>query len=105
EVRTATEDGSEGAKGFVTTLLQEALGSSPEVAIVYACGPQAMLKAVGEMLIASGVSAQLSLESYMGCGIGACLGCVVKVRRDSGFAYARICVEGPTFPASEVLWE
>ncbi|MCI0568133.1 MAG: dihydroorotate dehydrogenase electron transfer subunit [Acidobacteria bacterium] len=104
EVRTATEDGSEGAKGFVTTLLQEALGSSPEVAIVYACGPQAMLKAVGEMLIASGVSAQLSLESYMGCGIGACLGCVVKVRRDSGFAYARICVEGPTFPASEVLW-
>jgi dihydroorotate dehydrogenase electron transfer subunit len=41
----------------------------------------------------------------MGCGIGACLGCVVKVRRDSGFAYARICVDGPTFSASEVLWE
>jgi dihydroorotate dehydrogenase electron transfer subunit len=105
EVHTATEDGSAGVKGFVTRLLQEALGSLPEVAVVYACGPQAMLKAVGDMTVASGVSAQLSLESYMGCGIGACLGCVVKVRRDSGFAYARICVDGPTFPASEVLWE
>jgi len=105
EVRCATEDGSEGTKGLVTTLLRETLSSHPEVSIVYACGPHAMLKAVGGLVMESGVSSQLSLESYMGCGIGACLGCVVKVRRESGFAYARICVEGPTFPASEVLWE
>jgi len=105
EVRTATEDGSDGTKGLVTTLLREVLSSQPEVAIVYACGPHAMLKAVGGLVMESGVSSQLSLESYMGCGIGACLGCVVKVRRESGFAYARICVDGPTFPASEVLWE
>ena len=104
EVRTATEDGSEGTKGFVTPLLQEALGCL-QISVVYACGPQAMLKAVGGIMSTSGVSAQLSLESYMGCGIGACLGCVVKVRRDGGFVYARICVDGPTFPASEVLWE
>jgi len=105
EVRVATEDGSEGVKGFVTTLLQDAMSSSPGVGMVYACGPQPMLKAVGGMVTGAGVSAQLSLESYMGCGIGACLGCVVKVRRESGFAYARICVDGPTFSASEVLWE
>jgi dihydroorotate dehydrogenase electron transfer subunit len=105
EVRAATEDGSEGTKGLVTTLLREALSSPREVAIVYACGPHAMLKAVGGLVMASGVSSQLSLESYMGCGIGACLGCVVKVRRGSDFAYARICVDGPTFAASEVLWE
>jgi dihydroorotate dehydrogenase electron transfer subunit len=105
EVRTATEDGSDGVKGFVTTLLEEAVGSPRNVAAVYACGPQGMLKAVGGWAMKSGVPTQLSLESYMGCGIGACLGCVVRVRGERGFAYARICVDGPTFPASEVLWE
>ena len=104
-VHAATEDGSEGVKGFVTTPLQAALRSTARPAVAYACGPQAMLKAVAALLNSAGVPAQLSLESYMGCGIGACLGCVVKVRREDGFVYQRICVDGPTFPATEVLWE
>jgi dihydroorotate dehydrogenase electron transfer subunit len=104
EVRVATEDGSEGRRGFVTPLLEEALASDP-AAMIYACGPMAMLGAVAQVSARAGVPAQLSLESYMGCGIGACLGCVVKVRGQEGWAYRRICVEGPTFLSDEVVWE
>lgn len=104
EIRTATEDGSHGRKGLVTDLLEEALRSAAG-AIVYACGPHAMLEATGAVVVPAGVPAQLSLESYMGCGIGACLGCVVKLRTADGWAYRRICVDGPTFAASEIVWK
>ncbi|HEU5182801.1 MAG TPA: dihydroorotate dehydrogenase electron transfer subunit, partial [Candidatus Polarisedimenticolia bacterium] len=103
ETRTATEDGSHGRKGLVTDLLKEAIQSSPG-AIVYACGPHAMLEATSGVVVPAGIPAQLSLESYMGCGIGACLGCVVKSRTAEGWAYRRICVDGPTFAAAEILW-
>ena len=105
QVSTATEDGSEGRRGFVTALLEERLSAGRPVAMIYACGPQAMLRAVSRVAQGAGAPAQLSLESYMGCGIGACLGCVVKVRRDGGWAYRRICVDGPTFLSDEVIWE
>jgi len=105
EVRTVTEDGSAGRRGMVTSLLEEALSVPGEVGMVYACGPQAMLKAVSGIVNAAAVPCQLSLEGYMGCGIGACLGCVVPVRRGSDFAYVRICVEGPSMMATEVLWD
>jgi len=101
----ATEDGSEGARGLVTAPLQASLQAPQPPLMVYACGPQPMLKAVAALVNAAGIPAQLSLESYMGCGIGACLGCVVKVRARQGFEYRRICLEGPTFAAAEILWE
>jgi dihydroorotate dehydrogenase electron transfer subunit len=105
EVRTATEDGSHGLRGLVTTLLEDALTSAEESRIAYACGPRAMLRAVAEQSGAAHLSCQLSLEAFMGCGFGVCLGCVVKVRSAAGFAYARVCVEGPTLEATEVLWD
>ena len=105
EVRTATEDGSHGHRGLVTDLLREAIGPGSDAGMVYACGPRPMLRAVSAMVNAAGVPCQLSLESAMGCGFGVCLGCVVKVRRGDGFDYARVCVEGPTMMATEVLWE
>jgi len=105
EVRTATEDGSHGLKGRVTRLLEQAVASPGDAGIVYACGPRAMLRAVAAAANSSQIPCQLSLESFMGCGFGVCLGCVVKVRRAPGFAYARVCVEGPTLLAAEVLWE
>jgi dihydroorotate dehydrogenase electron transfer subunit len=105
EVRTATEDGSEGARGRVTTLLDDTLSSPSGSEMLYVCGPRPMLQAVAERANAWGLPCQLSLEAFMGCGFGVCLGCVVKVRRGEDFAYARVCVEGPTFMATEVLWE
>jgi dihydroorotate dehydrogenase electron transfer subunit len=105
EVRVATEDGSAGVRGLVTRLLEDALaaGESPDIA--YACGPDPMLRAVSRVVNAAGVPCQVSLEAAMGCGIGACLGCVVPVRGANGFSYARVCVEGPTMRSTEVLWE
>ena len=105
EVLTATEDGSEGRKGTVTPLLEEALHPGGGLGVAYACGPNAMLKAVSARVNAAGVPCQLSLEGHMGCGIGACLGCAVPVSGNGSLKYVRICLEGPTLSASEVLWD
>ena len=102
-VKVATEDGSKGRKGLVTDLLKERLGSrGVKTAIVYACGPNAMLKAVWAIARVHGVRCQVSLEEHMACGVGVCLGCPVKVR--PGGAYKMVCKDGPVFDASEVVW-
>ena len=94
--RVATDDGSVGHNGLVTDLLAAELDADPR-AVVYACGPPAMLEAVRAMCAARGVPAQLALEAGMACGFGACYGCVVPVR--SG-GYLRLCVDGPVLDAA-----
>jgi len=100
KVEVATDDGSLGFKGKVTGLLEKFLAARSAIEI-YACGPQAMLKAVAKIACKNKQPAQLSLEAHMACGIGACLGCVV---RTSG-GFKRVCVDGPVFTAEELLWE
>lgn len=98
----ATDDGSEGIHGNVLEALEES-GKNPE--LIYACGPLPMLKAVKEYAQKRGSEAYISLEEHMACGLGVCLGCVVKtVLRDehSRVNNARICTEGPVFSAEEV---
>jgi NAD(P)H-flavin reductase len=93
EVRLASEDGHAGHKGRVTDLLEQLLsGDDRESAVVYSCGPPAMLEAVRVMCESAGVPSQLALESPMGCGYGACFGCAVPLR-DGG--YMRLCLDGP----------
>jgi dihydroorotate dehydrogenase electron transfer subunit len=89
--RVATDDGSHGHRGPVTDLLADELDAD-EHAIVYACGPPAMLEAVRALCAARGVPSRLALESGMACGFGACFGCAVPLR-DGG--YVRLCVDGP----------
>jgi NAD(P)H-flavin reductase len=98
EPQIATDDGARGHHGLVTELLAQELARDPH-AVVYACGPAAMLEAVREMCARAGVPAQLALESGMACGFGACYGCVVPTR---GGGYARVCVDGPVFDADEL---
>ena len=108
DVHAATEDGSLGTQGLVTDALDEWLQSAPRDRPfhVYACGPDGMLRAVGERALAAGIQAWLSLDKHMGCGVGACLACVQKVRDESGqVAWARVCKEGPVFDARGVVWE
>lgn len=108
ELRTATEDGSLGTRGLVTEILDEWLdGCDPSENIeIFSCGPQAMLRAVGERAIARGCKGWLSLDRPMGCGIGACLACVQRIRtEDGGWDYARICKDGPVFESREICWE
>jgi dihydroorotate dehydrogenase electron transfer subunit len=103
----ATEDGSAGVKGRVTVLLEaelKALKGKP--AMVLTCGPWKMMQAVSDISIAAKVPCYASLESVMACGFGVCNGCVARVKDDSetGFRYAKTCVEGTVMDCSKLIW-
>lgn len=91
-VTVTTADGSYGVRGFVT----EAMDTG--YSYVYACGPEAMLRAVYQK---SETSGQFSFEERMGCGFGACMGCSCKTVT----GYKRICKDGPVLQKEEILWE
>ncbi|MFA5311465.1 MAG: dihydroorotate dehydrogenase electron transfer subunit [Candidatus Omnitrophota bacterium] len=102
-VMISTDDGSLGFSGRVTDLLKNIIstGKKGRGAIqLYACGPGPMLKEVCNIAMANNLQAQVSLEEHMGCGIGACLGCVVKTKN----GLKRVCKEGPVFDAKELIW-
>lgn len=103
ELYLVTVDGTAGEKGLVTVPLQRELADN-HYEMIYACGPQPMLRAVAEMAASFGVKCQVSLEAYMACGIGACLGCTCKTRGLEQESYARVCVEGPVFDSQVVVW-
>lgn len=91
----ATDDGSLGFKGTVIDLMSsQLLPAAP----VFACGPKPMLKALWNYVKNWNVKVQFSLEEYMACGVGACLGCVCETKN----GYKRVCTDGPVFDASEV---
>lgn len=92
-----TEDGSEGVKGFVTDHPRIREGSYDSV---YCCGPEPMMKAVARLCSARGISCEVSLENLMGCGIGACLCCVVDTIR----GHLCTCIDGPVFNIKELKW-
>jgi dihydroorotate dehydrogenase electron transfer subunit len=101
----STDDGSLGTAGFVTDLLETALDRS-RPANLFVCGPDPMMEKAAALALARGIAAQISLESIMGCGFGACWGCVKRIRRSGGEGtWRKICEEGPVFPASEIIWE
>ena len=91
-----TEDGSRGMKGLITEFFIPSSYSA-----VFACGPEPMLRAVGDACIASEVPCFISVEKYMACGVGACLGCTVKTTRGN----RRCCTDGPIFDAQEVCFD
>jgi dihydroorotate dehydrogenase (NAD+) catalytic subunit len=93
DIRLASEDGHAGHQGYVTDLLVTMLaGDDAASAVVYSCGPPAMLAAVRSLCEEHGVSYQLAEESPMACGYGACFGCAVP---KPGGGYLRLCVDGP----------
>ncbi|MEI6845684.1 MAG: dihydroorotate dehydrogenase electron transfer subunit [Candidatus Firestonebacteria bacterium] len=103
-VKTATEDGSAGIKGLVTKALEKTCCGLSDEAVVFACGPDKMLKAVAETAEAHGIACQVSLENLMACGVGVCLSCVCSVKRGVKNEYKRVCVDGPVFDAKEIAW-
>jgi dihydroorotate dehydrogenase electron transfer subunit len=100
EVRIATDDGSFGRRGLVTELL-----GATEFDVIFACGPRPMLRAVSRLADERGVPCQVSLEERMACGVGACLGCAVRLRGAAGEFYGRVCRDGPVFDSRSVVWE
>jgi dihydroorotate dehydrogenase electron transfer subunit len=103
ECKIATDDGSLGRQGLVTGLLAEELVGA---GMIYACGPKAMLRTTAQLALAHNIPCQISLEEHMGCGVGACLGCVCKgVPKFGKENYRKVCSDGPVFDAREVIWE
>ncbi len=132
-----TEDSSIGRAGVVTDALIDYLkahdspaslceaGRAKLKTVVYACGPRAMLQKVSEIAFKHNINCYVSLEETMACGVGACMGCAVKIRSqrsearsqkfknidselrtlNSKLTYKMVCKDGPVFMADEVIWE
>lgn len=95
-----TEDGTLGHKGFVIhhpILFDE----KKEINTIYTCGPEVMMKAVAKYAQNKNITCEASLENLMGCGIGACLCCVVDTV-DNG--NVNTCTEGPIFNTQKLKW-
>ena len=73
---------------------------------LFVCGPNPMLRAMGERAIQHDFTAWLSMDENMACGVGACLTCVIRRRTcDGGWEWARCCKHGPVFESREIIWE
>lgn len=108
EIALATEDGSRGDAGRVTVPLSRALASKPDTppVVIYACGPEPMLRAVADLAARDGLPCEVATERRMGCGMGGCYSCVIRVRTpEGGTRFARSCIEGPVFSASDIVWD
>jgi dihydroorotate dehydrogenase electron transfer subunit len=104
-VSVATDDGSAGHHGFVTDFVEVALSGANRPTRLMGCGPEPMMRALAKTAAAAGVPCELSLETPMACGIGACFSCVAKIRQAGGeWDYRRVCVEGPVFDAAQVVF-
>lgn len=98
KVIVCTDDGSMGEQGTVVDILAKL---QPKTAnILYACGSKGMLRAVSMEALKMGLKGYVSLDEYMACGMGACLGCVTKTVE----GYKRICKEGPVFKIDYIDW-
>ncbi|RCK77313.1 MAG: Dihydroorotate dehydrogenase electron transfer subunit [Ignavibacteriae bacterium] len=98
----STDDGSEGYKGNIVTLLENYLSKSPKKNYkIYACGPTQMLIELIKVANKYKVKCEVSLETMMACGIGICQGCAVKYK-NSTKKYALSCVDGPIFNANDI---
>lgn len=101
-VHVATEDGSAGTKGNVMNVIG---AGGLEADVIFACGPMPMLRAIKQYAAEKGIDAYISLEERMACGVGACLGCVVKTKEIDHHSHvnnARICTDGPVYAAEDV---
>lgn len=94
-VRVVTVDGSMGDKGLVTDYIDSE--NKEGYSFMYACGPTPMLRAISDKTDMEG---QFSLESRMGCGFGACMGCSIMTKSGP----KRVCKEGPVFDKGEIIW-
>jgi len=103
-----TEDGSFAKCGIVTETLSEYIkhyGSGINAGWrAYSCGPKPMMAAVAGICRESGIRCEVSLESRMACGIGACMGCVTGIKSGGREGYGLVCKDGPVFDSDDVIW-
>ena len=106
----STDDGSLGIRGTVMDVLSLFYEKIKDSTVV-ACGPIPMLNSIQKYVYNNNIKAQISVESYMGCGIGICQGCVIK--RDTEEInipsyqkkYSLVCIDGPVYKAEEIKFD
>ncbi|MBC7782529.1 MAG: dihydroorotate dehydrogenase electron transfer subunit [Burkholderiales bacterium] len=114
-----TDDGSYGAKGYVTGALEQYLdaslpdGTGRAGAVIYTCGPELMMKRVAQIALSRSIACQICVERAMACGMGTCQSCCIKVKKDDpqlpplagkDWCYRLACTDGPVFAAEKLLW-
>jgi len=103
-MRIYTEDGSMGQAGRVTDPIAEII-KDLDIAVVYSCGPMAMLSAITKITDSLSVVHQCAVEEAMACGIGVCMTCVLPVENEDGtLSMLRSCIDGPVMDGSKVQW-
>jgi len=110
ETILATDDGSAGFAGTAVAAAEEYLEQEADgrAVALYGCGPEPMLRALADLARRRQVPCQVSLEEFMGCGIGVCLSCVRKMRdpaSETGWTYRLTCRDGPVVEAADIIWE
>jgi dihydroorotate dehydrogenase electron transfer subunit len=106
-VITATDDGSAGFHGNVVEALRAEwhAGRLPLRVRLLTCGPDRMMQAVVQVAEENDLECWVSLETYMGCGVGICNGCAVRTTEAGelgAWPVVKCCVDGPVFPARDV---
>ncbi len=100
----STDDGSYGFHGLVTELFfSKVEPSKPD--FVFACGPDLMMQDLAGIVHRKKIPAEMSLESIMGCGFGACWGCVKKIQKEENVEWLKVCKEGPVFSTDTIIWD
>lgn len=113
-----TNDGSLGIKGLITTGLEQVLSGlsreDAQQAVIFTCGPHAMMHAVARLAQNHGVDCQVCLEQAMACGMGTCQSCIVKIedaikpqahtQDGRPWRYKLACTDGPVFKSQQVVW-
>jgi dihydroorotate dehydrogenase electron transfer subunit len=93
-VEVATDDGSEGKKGYVTSLTEELLRSDP-FDVIWTCGPEVMMRKVAALAAPLEVPVYCSVERHMKCALGMCDACALGPYH--------VCKDGPVFPIDQLL--
>lgn len=97
-----TDDGSTGFHGTTVEYLHSHVKEMSREAVLYCCGPTAMLRCCHELAVEREIPCHVSMEQTMACGVGACMGCAIKMK--NGRAYARVCRDGPVFDSRDIAW-
>jgi dihydroorotate dehydrogenase electron transfer subunit len=95
----ATDDGSIGIHGTVVDALPSQYPAPPRF---YACGPNPMMWAIHRKALELDAPCSVSMEQTMACGVGACMGCVIRLTGHE--RYARVCADGPIFDSRDIQW-
>jgi len=100
-VYIATDSGEEEFKGNAVDLIKEKNIDYDEI---FSCGPNVMLSNLASYAETKNIKCQVCMEERMACGIGACVGCVIKIADGDTFIYKKVCKDGPVFDSNKVVW-